>query len=139
VRGSCVTCGGVEEAIAEEGRALRAARTGSQDRDGPARGVDENAAVDVGGTWWASRMRRARCTQCAYFARVWTVWKTYCSLRAPKTSARGLGEGAAGEASLYGGRGIAGAEVRRWRRAMRGNRQVDGDKMVERRMEATGL
>jgi hypothetical protein len=50
---------------------------GSQDLDGPARGVDENAGVDVGGMWGASRTRLARCTQRAYFTRVWTVSEAY--------------------------------------------------------------
>jgi hypothetical protein len=76
---------------------------------------------------------------CTYFARVWTASKTYCSLRVPKANARGLAEGAAGEASLDGGRGVAGAEARGWRRDMRRNRHVDRDNMVESRMEATEL
>jgi hypothetical protein len=62
-----------------------------------------------------------------------------CSLRAPKANARGPAEGAAGEASLIGGKGVAGAKARRLRRDMRGNRHVDGDNIVERRMEVTGL
>jgi hypothetical protein len=53
--------------------------------------------------------------------------------------ARGLPEGAAGEAALDGGREVAGAEARGWRRDMRRNRHIDGDNMVERRIEATGL
>jgi hypothetical protein len=53
-----------------------------------------------------SQTRPARCTQRAYFARVWTVSKAYYSLRAPKGDARGLAEGAAGEASLDGGEGL---------------------------------
>ncbi|KAJ7719070.1 hypothetical protein B0H14DRAFT_2643107 [Mycena olivaceomarginata] len=73
---------------------------GSQDLDDLARGVDENAAVDVGGTWWASRTRPARWTQ--------------------RT---------AGEASLDGGREVAAAEARGWRRDMRRNRRMGGDNM----------
>ncbi|KAJ7362215.1 hypothetical protein DFH08DRAFT_799268 [Mycena albidolilacea] len=77
-------CGGSSEAIAEEPDARKwdvpcAWRgLGSQDRDGPARGVDENAAVDVGGMY----------------------------LRAPKADARGLAEGAAGQALLNGREGL---------------------------------
>jgi hypothetical protein len=100
---------------------------GSQDCASPARDVGENAAVDVGGTWWAWRIRPARCTQRAYFTRAWTASETYCSLRAPKANARGPAEGAAGEASLIGGRGVAGAAARRWRRDVRGNRHVETD------------
>ncbi|KAJ7823669.1 hypothetical protein B0H13DRAFT_2445267 [Mycena leptocephala] len=102
---------------------------------GPARGVDKNVAMDVGGTWLASQTRPAR-TQRTYFARVWTAWKTYCSLQASKANARGLAGGAAGEASSDGRRGVAGAEVHGWRRDMRGDRHVDGENMVERWMEA---
>lgn len=91
---------------------------------GPARGVDKNVAVDVGGTWLASQTRPARCTQRAYFARVSTASKTYRSLQVLKVDARGLAGGAAGEASSDGGRGVAGAE---WRRDMRGDRHVDGE------------
>ncbi|KAJ7694263.1 hypothetical protein B0H14DRAFT_3175123, partial [Mycena olivaceomarginata] len=72
-----------------------------------ARDVDENAAVGCG--WdMAGVADAARCTQRAYFARVWTVSGAYYSLRAPKANAR---EGVAGEASLDGGRGVAGVEA----------------------------
>ncbi|KAJ7788835.1 hypothetical protein B0H14DRAFT_3575587 [Mycena olivaceomarginata] len=79
VRGSCVKSGGVEEAIAGEQDAPRngtcPARGEGLGRKIAIAGVDENAAVDVGGMY----------------------------LRAPKVNSRGLAEGAAGEGSLDGG------------------------------------
>jgi hypothetical protein len=79
---------------------------GTQDCDSPARDVGENAAVEVGGTWWASQMQPACCMQCVYLALVWTVSKTYYSSGAPKADARGLTEGAVGEMLLDGGEGL---------------------------------
>jgi hypothetical protein len=43
------------------------------------------------------------------------------------------------EASLYGGRGVAEAGARGWRRDMRGNQHGDGDNMVGRRVQVIGL